>query len=91
LPPRLRAIPAMATALLLCLLPLRRRRYALRLLLLLFAFAAALAVSGCGSDTASTANYVTPTGTYSIVVSATDGTITTTAPVTLTVLPGTYQ
>ncbi len=89
--PRNGGIAALAAALCLSMLPFWRRRRELRLLLPLLAFAASLGFSGCGSDTTSKLAYATPTGTYSIVVSATDGTTTATVPVTLTVLTGTYQ
>ena len=77
-----------AAAFLLIGLPLWRRRAA-RLFLPVLALIVVLGFSGCGSDTASNTIYVTPTGTYSIGVVATDGTISTTATATLTVLPGT--
>ena len=78
-----------AAAFLLFGLPFWKRRGALRLLVPVLTLVAMLGVSGCGSDTASSTIYSTPTGTYSIGVVATDGTITKTATVTLTVLPGT--
>jgi hypothetical protein len=78
-----------AAAFLLFGLPLWKRRGSLRLFVPVLALIAMLGFSGCGSDTASSTLYVTPTGTYSIGIVATDGTITETITATLTVLPGT--
>jgi len=77
-----------AAAFLLIGLPLWRRRAA-RLFLPALALIAVLGFSGCGSDTASNTIYITPTGTYTINIVATDGTVASTAPATLTVLQGT--
>ncbi|HEY0308097.1 MAG TPA: Ig-like domain repeat protein [Acidobacteriaceae bacterium] len=65
----------------------RRRCKGITLLVLLFV--AAISFSGCGSDTHQTASYITPTGTYSITVSATDGTNIHATTVSLTVLAAT--
>ena len=70
-------------------LPLWKRRSNLRLFVPVLVMIAMLGFSGCGSDTASSTLYVTPTGTYSIGIVATDGTITETTMATLTVLQGT--
>jgi hypothetical protein len=49
----------------------------------------ALTLSSCTSDTATNALYQSPVGTYTVAVTGTDGTITSTSNLSLTVLAGT--
>ena len=68
-------------------LPKRRRilgRFVLSILLLV----ATGGMSSCASDTSSNSAYLTPIGTYPIVVSATDGTLISSSNVSLTVIAG---
>ena len=63
--------------------PLTALMFSLLMLMVLVGF------SGCGSDTSVNPVLNTPTGTFPITVTATDGTITTSVVLTLTVTPGT--
>lgn len=67
----------------------KRRRIFTHLLLLFVTLATALTLSSCGSDTASTKVYVSPVGTYTVGVVGTDGTLTTTTDLNMTILAGT--
>ncbi len=66
----------------------KQRRYFTGLLMTIFMMGCALAITGCGNGSMNTV-YATPTGTYIIHVVATDGTITITQPLSLTIVPGT--
>ncbi len=64
----------------------QRRRFSGIAFSLILLSVAAL-ISGCGSDTRQTATYTTPAGTYSVVLTGTDGKVKSSSNLTLTVLP----
>jgi hypothetical protein len=66
----------------------RRRRFS-QLVCVFLMLVTALTLSSCTSDTATNALYQSPVGTYTVAVTGTDGTITSTSNLSLTVLAGT--
>jgi hypothetical protein len=71
-------------------LPLwKRRRRLSQFIFSILLLATVMSLSSCASSTKDTNFYITPTGTYTINIIATDGTVTSTTSFSLTVLPGT--